>query len=232
MVDRTAGRGISFQFGVGGKGSLTLAFELLGHALGGGNAVEELALLGSQVFLEAGIPFDDSLNGDLVEHTVDTGKDQGDLNFGGNGRVLLLLEQFGETGTSGEQVSGGSVQVGTELGERGDFSVLGQVELQGTGDGLHDLGLGGGTDSRDGKTDVDSGSDTLEEQFGFQEDLSVGDGNDVGGNVGRDITTLGLDDGQGGQGTTTELLVHLGGSLEQSRVQVENVTGVGLSSGS
>lgn len=65
------------------------------------------------------------------------------------------------------------------------------------------LGLGGGTDTGHGKTDaevgfsvrwkemdfktsvkpcsLDGGTDTLEEEFGFQEDLAVGDGNDVGG---------------------------------------------------
>lgn len=54
------------------------------------------------------------------------------------------------------------------------------ANLEGTGNGLHDLGLGGGSDSGDGKTDVDGRSDTLEEELGLQEDLSVGDGNDVG----------------------------------------------------
>jgi hypothetical protein len=55
-----------------------------------------------------------------------------------------------------------------------------KTNLEGTGNGLHDLGLGSGSDSGDGKTDVDSRSDTLEEELSLQEDLSVGDGNDVG----------------------------------------------------
>jgi len=129
-------------------------------------------------------------------------------------RVLGLLEELSETGTSVEEVSGGSIQIGTELGEGGDLSVLGEVKLQGTGNRLHEFGLGGGTDSRDGKTDVDCWSDTLEEELGLQEDLSVGNGDDVGRNVGRDITTLGLDNGEGSEGTGTVRLVHLGGSLE------------------
>jgi hypothetical protein len=72
-----------------------------------------------------------------------------------------------------------------------NFTVLSEVELQRTSDGLHNLGLGSGTDTRHGKTDVDSRSDTLEEELGLQEDLTVGDGNDVGRNVGGHITTLG-----------------------------------------
>ena len=39
--------------------------------------------------------------------------------------------------------------------------------------------LGSGTDTRDGKTDVDSGTDTTEEEFGLQEDLTIGNGNDL-----------------------------------------------------
>lgn len=50
-------------------------------------------------------------------------------------------------------------------------------------------------------------------------------------NVGRDITTLGLNDGKGGEGSSTELLGHLGGTLEETRVEVEDVSGVGLATG-
>ena len=39
--------------------------------------------------------------------------------------------------------------------------------------------LGSRTDTRDGKTDVDGGTDTTEEELGLQEDLTVGDGNDL-----------------------------------------------------
>ena len=42
-----------------------------------------------------------------------------------------------------------------------------------------DVRLGGGTDTRDGKTDVDGGTDTTEEQLSLQEDLTVGDGDDL-----------------------------------------------------
>lgn len=73
--------------------------------------------------------------------------------------------------------------------------------------------LGSRADTGHGKTDVDGGAHTTEEQFGFQEDLTISDGNDVGGtvkyvkyefvfmvdsnsHVGRHITTLGLDDGE------------------------------------
>lgn len=71
--------------------------------------------------------------------------------------------------------------------------------------------------------DVDSGSDTLEEELSFQEDLTVGNGNNVGGNVGRHVTTLGLNDGEGSEGTSSVVGVHLSGTLEKTRVEVENL---------
>ena len=52
--------------------------------------------------------------------------------------------------------------------------------------------------------------------------LAVSDGNDVGGNVSGNITTLGLNDGKGGKRSTAELVVHLGGTLKETRVEVED----------
>jgi hypothetical protein len=42
---------------------------------------------------------------------------------------------------------------------------------------------------------------------------------------------LGLNDGKGSQGSTTEFLAHLGSTLEETRVEVENITGVSLTTG-
>jgi len=104
--------------------------------------------------------------------------------------------------------------------------------------------LGGGTDTGDRETDVNSGTHTSEEEFGFQEDLAIGDGNDVGrtngslvlssleyerySHIGGHITTLGLNDGEGSQRSTTEVVVQLGSTLKETRVEVEDITGVGL----
>ena len=60
--------------------------------------------------------------------------------------------------------------------------------------------------------------------------VHTSDGNDVGWDISGHITTLGLNDREGGKGTGAEGLVHLGGTLEQSRVQVENVSRVSLTS--
>lgn len=142
-----------------------------------------------------------------------------------------MLSRDTYTLTTGEGLLGGGIQIGTELRESGNFTVLGQEELERTGNLLHGLKLGSGSDTGDGKTDVNGWADTLVEELGLQENLSISDGNDVGWNVSGHITTLGLNDGQGSEGSTTVLVGHLGSTLQKTRVQVENVTGVGLTSG-
>ncbi len=44
---------------------------------------------------------------------------------------------------------------------------------------MNTIRLGSGTDTGDRKTDVDSRADTTEEEFSFQEDLTVSDGNNL-----------------------------------------------------
>lgn len=168
---------------------------------------------------------------DLIEVSSDSGIDDTDLFFSWEWGVLFLFQQLGKLGSSVQQLLGGSIQIRSELGEGSDFSVLGELKLHLTSDLLHGLDLGGRSDSGDGKTDVDGGSDTLEEKFGFEENLSISNGNNVGGDIGGDVTGLGLDDWESGEGSSSVLLVELGGSLEETRVEIEHISWVGLSTG-
>ena len=143
------------------------------------------------------------------------------------GIYISILEHRLESGdtytfTTVKGLLRGSVQIGTELGEGSDFTVLGQEELQGTGDLLHGLELGSGTDTGHRETDINGWSNTLVEKFGLQEDLTISNGNDVGWDISRHVTTLCFNDGKGGQGATAVLIVHLSRTLEKSRVKVED----------
>lgn len=53
---------------------------------------------------------------------------------------------------------------------------------------FHGLGLSSTTDTGHRQTDVNSWANTLVEQFSFQEDLSIGNRDDIGRDVSRDIT--------------------------------------------
>jgi len=177
------------------------------------------------------LEFADVGGGDLVEVSLDSSVQHANLLFSGHGHVLLLLQELGQLFSSVEEVLGGSVEIRSELGEGSDLSVLGELELHRSRDLLHCLNLGSGSDSRDGETDINGRSDTSVEKLGFEENLSVSDRNNVGRDISRDISSLGLDNGEGGEGASSVVLVHLGGSFEQTRMEVENISGVGFSTG-
>ena len=166
-----------------------------------------------------------------------------------------------------------------------NLTILGKLELHGTGNLFHSTGLGSRSDTGHGQTNVDSWPNTLVEQLGFQENLSVSNGNDVGRDVCRYVTSLkviavklvqeiirnqkndvnkhesgllrgmtahgtcstkfchpfkckkeivkvnnylGLNDWQSGKRTTSVHFVHFSGTLKETRMQVEDVTRVGL----
>ncbi len=142
--------------------------------------------------------------------------------------VLRLLEQLDQAGTALELGLGGLVEVGAEGGERLELAVLGQVQAQAAGDRLHRLGLRRAADAGHRDADVDGRADTGVEQVGLEEDLAVGDRDDVGRDERRDVVALGLDDRQAGHRAAAELVGQLRAALEQAAVQVEDVARVGL----
>ena len=73
--------------------------------------------------------------------------------------------------------------------------------------------------------DVDRRAHAREEEVRLEEDLPVGDGDDVGGDVGGEVAGLRLDDGERGQRASAEVVGELAGTFEQPRVQVEDVAG-------
>ena len=125
----------------------------------------------------------------------------------------------------------GLVEVGAELRKAGELLVRSKVQTEVAGDLLHGLGLCVATDAGHGNAHVDCRALALEEELGLQVDLTIGNGNDVGRNVGRDVAVLGLDDRQCRHGAITVLLGHLDCTREQTRVQVEDVARIGLASG-
>ena len=145
-----------------------------------------------------------------------------------HGHVLVLLQQLVETHSTVKLSLGGGIEIGTELGEGSDLTVLGELQLHGTSHLLHSLDLRGRPHTGHGQTHVNGGTLALIEQLRGQENLSVGNRNHISRDVGRHITSLGLNNGQGGEGAVARRVAHLGRSLEETGVQVEHVTGVGL----
>ena len=72
---------------------------------------------------------------------------------------------------------------------------------------------------------------TGEEQAALQKDLAVGDGDDIGGDVGGHVACLRLHDGQGGHAAAAPCVAEARCALQQAGVQIEHVAGVGLTAG-
>ena len=134
---------------------------------------------------------------------------------------------------------GGLVEVGGKLRECGQFPVLRQRQLDAAGDLLHERHLGCAAHPGDGDTGAHGGPQAGIEVICFQENLAVGDGDDIGRHEGGNIAGLGFDDGQGGErpglvldAPVGNLLHILGidprGPLQQARVQVENIARIRL----
>jgi len=165
----------------------------------------------------------------FIEISLDTSIEGDNLLFSWHWHVLLLLKELGKLLSSVKELLGGSIKIGTELGESSNLSVLGELKLHGSRNLLHGLDLSGRSDSRYGKTDVNGWSDTLVEELSFQEDLSIGNGDNVGWDISRYITSLGLDNWKGGKGTGTVVLVHLSSSFKESGMEIEDISWIGLS---
>ena len=93
------------------------------------------------------------------------------------------------------------IEVGTELRKALEFAILRQVQAKCTGDLFHRLDLGCTTDAANRNTDVDRRTRTGVEQVRIEEDLAVGNRNDVRRNVGRDVARLRFDNRQRRQRT-------------------------------
>ena len=85
---------------------------------------------------------------------VHAGEDNDDLHLDRDRHVLVLLEELDEARATLQLLLRGGVEVGAELGERGDLTVLREVEFQRPGDLLHGLHLRGGPDAADPTRDT------------------------------------------------------------------------------
>ena len=146
----------------------------------------------------------------------------------GTGVYWVCFKHLDHPSSSLELGQGRGVELGPELGEGGQLPELGKVEAKGSGDLLHRLDLGVATDPGHRDTGVDGRTDALIEEVGLQEALAVGDRDDIGRDVGRNVVGLRFDHREAGQGAAAELIGELGAPLEKAAVQVEDVARICL----
>ena len=205
-----------------------LGFEIVVQNLLFHDRVEQARVRGVYILVESFFEFANLLDWQIVEDAAGSGKDDQNLLGERQRRELALLQQFDQALAAIELLLRGLVEIAAELGEGRQFAVLRQFELQRSGDLAHGLDLRAAADAAYGKSDVHGRTDALVEQIGFEIDLAVGDGNDVGRNVGRNVAGLRFDYRQRGQRSAAVLVAQLGGALQQARVEIENVSGIGF----
>ena len=145
--------------------------------------------------------------------------------------MLRLIEQLDDALAAVDLGLRRRIELRAELREGGQLAKLRQVAFQPSSDLLHRLELRGRPDAGDRDPDRDRRTDALIEQIRFQEDLAVGDRDDVGRNVRRHVAGLRFDDRQRRQRTVAELLADAGGAFEQPAVEVEDVARIRFAAG-
>src|SRR5262245_41324506 len=219
------------RLGVGLDGAPELAAGGVVEIPRGADGLENVRVIGAhggqQTLLERAHP----IHRQRIEIAVDAGVDDDDLLLHLERRELRLLQELGQARAAIEQALGCGVDIGAELRERRHLAVLRQLALDAAGHLLHGLGLRRRADARHREADVHGRTDALVEQVGLQEDLAVRDRDDVGRDIGRHVVGLGFDHRQRGERSGAVVVVHLGGALEQARMQVEHVARIGLAAG-
>src|SRR5690554_2678565 len=156
-----------------------------------------------------------------------------------HGRVLLLLHQLSHSLTMLQLGLGGFIQIGGKLGKSRQFTVLRQRGTNTTREFFNHFGLRRTTDTGYRDTGVHGRANTSVKHAGLKEDLPVGNRNNVGGYESRDVTGLGFNQRQRRQRTgftfdftvgefLNVFFVNTRCALQQTRVQIEHVTGVGF----
>ena len=130
-----------------------------------------------------------------------------------------------------QRIAGGLVKIRSELCKRCKLAILSEVNAQAACDLLHGAELGCTADTGYREAYVYCRADTGMEQIALEEDLTVGDGNDVCRDVSGDIACLRFDDRQSGHAAAAGFSVESSRSFKQSGVQIENIAGVCFASG-
>ena len=144
---------------------------------------------------------------------------------------MFLLKDFHHALAAGEAHLGDLIQIGAKLGKSRQLTILSQIQAQLSGHLFHRLNLCGATNPGYGNPHVNGRTEAGVEKVSLQEDLPVGDGNNVGGNVSRNISRLGLNDGKGGHGTAAQIRGEFGSPFKQTGMEIEDVSGIGFTAG-
>src|SRR5262249_54560775 len=159
-----------------------------------------------------------------------SGEDNDNLFLNGKRCILSLFENFRKPLSTAKLSLRGFVEITSKLGEGCQLPELSQIETKRTRNLAHGFDLGFPTYARDRQAHVYGRANARVEKVAFEVDLAVGDRNDIGGDIGRHVPGLSLNDRQGSQRPPSSALIKLCRPLQQAGVKVENVSGISFPS--
>src|SRR5918994_3634262 len=188
------------------------------------------------------LPLPDVRHLNVIQVAVGDGVDDDYLLLDRYRPVLRLLEYLDQTRAAGELALRSRIEVRPELRKGLELTILSQTQAKRTCHLLHRLDLRIPSDSTHTDARVHRRTHVRVEEIGREEDLAVGNRDDVRGNVGGDVAGLGLDNRKRRQRSAgfldpgvepgdVRIVGNLGGPLEQPAVQVEHVARIGLAAG-
>jgi len=93
------------------------------------NSLNQSGVLSTQVFEVHFFECRDICSSNLVQVTTDTSVQNAYLLSSGHGDILVLVEELSEFFSSEEELLSSSIQIRSELGKRGNLTILGKIEL-------------------------------------------------------------------------------------------------------
>ena len=164
----------------------------------------------------------------MIDKAVGAGVYDQDLLLDREGLILALLENLHQPAAAIDLSLGRLVQVRTELRKGRHLAVLSEVEAEAPSHLLHCLNLRVATDPGDRNAGVDRRTHAGIKEVAFEKNLAIGDRDHIGRDIGGDVTGLGFDDGEGRQRAAAAGIAQLRGPLQETRVEVKDISRKGL----
>src|SRR4051794_7114908 len=155
-----------------------------------GDLLERLRRRGVQPLDQLVVELADAVDADAVEVAVGGGVDDRDLVLDRHRLALVLVQRLDQPLAAGQRALGVGVEVRAELREGLEVAVLGQLDLELAGHLPQRRDLRVAAHARHRDADVDGRAHARVEEVRLEEDLAVGDRDDVRRDVGRHVAGL------------------------------------------
>ena len=156
-------------------------------------------------------------NGQRIENPTLHSKHEGHLIGEPQRRMLRLVEDGSNSRTARKLMAHPRVRHAAEAGEHFELQKLRVVQPHGLRRVAQGVRLRFAADAADADTDIDRRFLPFVEELRIEHDLAIGNGDEIGRDIGAEVSGIGLGDRQRGQRATAPFLREFCGAFEQPR---------------